>query len=45
MKLEKIEFGGIKGKQLSAQVESMFAEFQNLYKVHNIYVTRDAYAP
>lgn len=33
MKLEKIEFGGIKGKQLSAQVESMFAEFQNLYKV------------
>ena len=33
MKLEKIEFGGIKGKQLSSQVESMFVEFQGLYKV------------
>jgi len=33
MKLEKIEFGGIKGKQLSSLVESMFLEFQSLYKV------------
>ena len=36
MKLEKIEFGGIKGKQLSSKVESMFVEFQALYKVHYI---------
>ncbi len=33
MKLEKIEFGGIKGKMLSAQVVGMFEEFTELYKV------------
>lgn len=36
MKLEKIEFGGIKGKQLSTQVEGMFVEFQGLYKVKDL---------
>ena len=33
MKLEKIEFGGIKGKMLSAQVVQIFEEFNELYKV------------
>ena len=33
MKLEKIEFGGIKGKMLSSQVVQIFEEFNELYKV------------
>ena len=33
MKLEKIEFGGIKGKMLSAQVVQIFEEFNEVYKV------------
>ncbi|XP_025057963.1 dynein heavy chain 9, axonemal [Alligator sinensis] len=33
MKLEKIEFSGIKGKALSQQVLSMYEEFQEVYKV------------
>ncbi|KAM8946996.1 dynein axonemal heavy chain 9 [Pelodytes ibericus] len=33
MKLEKIEFGGIKGKVLSQTVFSMYQEFQDVYKV------------
>ena len=33
MKLEKIELGGIQGKSLSAQVISVFEEFQEHYKV------------
>ncbi len=33
MKLEKIEFGGIKGKMLSSQVLQIFEEFNELYKV------------
>ena len=33
MKLEKIEFGGIKGRMLSALIEQIFEEFQNQYKV------------
>ena len=33
MKLEKIEFGGIKGKMLSSQVVQIFDEFNELYKV------------
>lgn len=33
MKLEKIEFGGIKGKVLSQQVVDIFEEFQAEYKV------------
>uniref|UniRef100_A0A7M4EWH0 Dynein axonemal heavy chain 9 n=1 Tax=Crocodylus porosus TaxID=8502 RepID=A0A7M4EWH0_CROPO len=33
MKLEKIEFSGIKGKALSQQVSSMYEEFQEVYKV------------
>ena len=33
MKLEKIEFGGIKGKMLSSQVVQVFEEFQELYKL------------
>jgi dynein heavy chain len=33
LKLEKIEFGGIKGKVLSAQTVQIFEEFQELYKV------------
>lgn len=42
MKLEKIEFGGIKGKQLSTQVEAMFVEFQGLYKVGCIQIAEDS---
>uniref|UniRef100_H2YYB5 AAA+ ATPase domain-containing protein n=1 Tax=Ciona savignyi TaxID=51511 RepID=H2YYB5_CIOSA len=33
LKLEKIEFGGVKGSALSGQVEAMFEEFNNLFKV------------
>ena len=33
MKLEKIEFGGIKGKMLSSQVVQIFEEFNELYKL------------
>ena len=33
MKLEKIELGGVQGKSLSAQVISVFEEFQEQYKV------------
>lgn len=33
MKLEKVEFGGIKGKMLSAQVTQIFEQFQETYKV------------
>ncbi|XP_053308775.1 dynein axonemal heavy chain 9 [Spea bombifrons] len=33
MKLEKIEFGGIKGKALSQTVSGMYQEFQDVYKV------------
>lgn len=33
LKLEKIEFGGIKGKVLSAQTVQIFEEFNELYKV------------
>uniref|UniRef100_A0A8B9MIW9 Dynein axonemal heavy chain 17 n=1 Tax=Accipiter nisus TaxID=211598 RepID=A0A8B9MIW9_9AVES len=33
MKLEKIEFSGIKGKALSQQVLDMYEEFQEVYKV------------
>ena len=31
--MEKIEFGGIKGKVLSAQTVQIFDEFNELYKV------------
>ncbi|XP_056405417.1 dynein axonemal heavy chain 9 [Hyla sarda] len=33
MKLEKVEFGGIKGKVLSRTVADMYQEFQDAYKV------------
>ena len=33
MKLEKIELGGVQGKSLSAQVISVYEEFQEQYKV------------
>jgi len=33
MKLEKIEFGGIKGKILSSQTLQIFDEFNALYKI------------
>ena len=33
MKLEKIEFGGIKGKVLSSEVMHIFEEFNEVYKV------------
>ncbi len=33
MKLEKIEFGGIKGKMLSSQVVHIFEQFNDQYKV------------
>lgn len=33
LKLEKIEFGGIKGKALSDQVVAMFEEFNKVFKV------------
>ena len=33
MKLEKVEFGGIKGKMLSSQVVQVFEEFQELYNL------------
>lgn len=33
MKLEKIEFSGIKGKALSQQVLDVYEEFQEAYKV------------
>ena len=32
-KLEKIEFGGIKGKMLSGEIVTQYEEFQELYKV------------
>lgn len=37
LKLEKIELGGIKGKQLSAQVIQLFEEFNAVY---NTFTTR-----
>ncbi|XP_075759566.1 dynein axonemal heavy chain 9 isoform X2 [Pelodiscus sinensis] len=33
LKLEKLEFGGIRGKALSQQVLGMYEEFQEVYKV------------
>nr|XP_006635186.1 PREDICTED: dynein heavy chain 9, axonemal isoform X1 [Lepisosteus oculatus] len=33
LKLEKIEFGGIRGKALSQQVLSIYEEFQEVYKI------------
>ena len=33
LKLEKIDFGGIKGASLSRQVETLFEEFNNLFKM------------
>ncbi|KAG7491786.1 hypothetical protein MATL_G00007500 [Megalops atlanticus] len=33
MKLEKVEFGGIRGKMLSQQVQCMYEEFLEAYKV------------
>ncbi|XP_053544923.1 dynein axonemal heavy chain 9 [Bombina bombina] len=33
MKLEKIEFGGVKGKALSQGVLNIFQEFQDIYKI------------
>ena len=33
LKLEKIEFGGMKGKVLSVQTVQIFEEFSELYKV------------
>ena len=35
MKLEKIEFGGHKGKMLSTQVVQIFDEFNDHYKIFN----------
>ena len=32
-KLEKIEFGGIKGKMLSGEIVTQYEEFQELFKV------------
>lgn len=32
LKLEKLEFGGIKGKALSDQVVALFEEFDALYR-------------
>ena len=32
-KLEKIEFGGIKGKMLSGEIVTQYEEFQDLYRV------------
>ena len=32
-KLEKIEFGGIKGKMLSGEIVTQYEEFQELYRV------------
>ena len=33
MKLEKVEFGGVKGRVLSQLVVNIFMEFQELFKV------------
>lgn len=33
MKLEKVELGGVQGKTLSAQVVSVFEDFNEQYKV------------
>ncbi|XP_074120841.1 dynein axonemal heavy chain 9 [Sminthopsis crassicaudata] len=33
LKLEKIEFSGIRGKTLSQQVQNMYEEFQNVYRI------------
>ena len=33
LKLEKIEFGGIKGRMLSSEIVTLHEEFQSLYKV------------
>ena len=33
LKLEKIEFGGIKGGMLSSEIVTLHEEFQSLYKV------------
>ena len=41
MKLEKIEYGGIKGNQLSQATESIFQEFQELFKIF----TESTYSP
>ena len=32
LKLEKIEFGGIKGRVLSSEIVTLHEEFQSLYK-------------
>ena len=32
MKLEKVEYAGIKGKMLSAQTVAIFEEFNEMYK-------------
>ena len=32
LKLEKVEYGGVKGTMLSEVTEGMFAEFNDLYK-------------
>lgn len=32
-KLEKVEFGGIKGGMLSHQIETLFNEFNNSFKM------------
>ena len=33
MKLEKVEIGGIKGKQLSQSVVTIYEEFQEVFKI------------
>ena len=33
MKLEKVEFGGVKGRVLSQLVQNIFFEFQEMFKV------------
>ena len=44
LKLEKIEFGGIKGKVLSTLTVQIFEEFNELYKVFTEF-TGDALDP
>lgn len=43
-KLEKIEFTGIKGKQLSSQTKQIFDDFNELYKKFT-FVTYDPMNP
>ena len=33
LRLEKVEFGGIRGNQLSHQIENLFNEFNETFKV------------